>query len=128
MKTVIAGISMIATMLAGEPAVVSQTEVAEAVVGTSVVDRAPQGAASTFSRDVGTLYCFTRITGSDGETVEHVWYHEGQEMARVPLQIGGPDWRTWSTKRVVSDWTGSWRVDIQLGDGSVLQSVSFTVQ
>ena len=116
MKTVIAGISMIATMLAAEPAVVSQTEVAEAVIGTGVVDRAPQGAASSFSQDVGTLYCFTRITG------------EGQEMARVPLQIGGPDWRTWSTKRIVSEWTGSWRVDIQRSDGSVLQSVSFTIQ
>ncbi len=128
MKTVIAGISMIATMLAAEPAVVSQIEVAEAVIGTGVVDRAPQGAASSFSQDVGTLYCFTRITGSDGETVEHVWYREGQEMARVPLQIGGPDWRTWSTKRIVSEWTGSWRVDIQQSDGSVLQSVSCAIQ
>jgi len=128
MKALIAGIALLAApslAVAQEAAV----EVAEAVIATGVMDRAPEGAATTFSSDVGQLVCFTRITGAEaGTQIEHVWYHEGQERARVPLSVGGSNWRTWSTKRIVPEWTGSWRVDIQTADGTVLRSVSFTVQ
>ncbi len=128
MKALIAGIALLAapSLAAAQGGAV---EVAEAVIATGVMDRSPEGTATTFSRDVGQVLCFTRITGAGaGTEVEHVWYHEGEERARVSLIVGGSNWRTWSSKRIVPEWTGSWRVDVQTSDGTVLRSVSFTVQ
>ncbi|MDP2577264.1 MAG: DUF2914 domain-containing protein [Gemmatimonadota bacterium] len=103
--------------------------VAEAVITTGVVDRQPSDNITSVSADVGQVFCWTRITGAEGEIeVEHVWYRGDDEMARITLTIGAANWRTWSSKNIVSDWTGDWRVDVVGPDGTVLDSVSFTVQ
>lgn len=103
-------------------------DVAEIAIATAVVDRQPEGAGSSFPSDVGTLYCWTRVTGAEGETqVEHVWYYNDQEVARVPLRIAGSSWRTWSSKTIMATATGNWRVDVVGPDGTVLKSASFTV-
>ncbi|MBI2615289.1 MAG: DUF2914 domain-containing protein [Gemmatimonadetes bacterium] len=102
--------------------------VMEAAVGTAVVDRELQGAAEMFPATVGTLYCFSRIGQTQaGTTIEHVWYFGDQEVARVELSIGGSPWRTWSSKTIPAEATGSWRVDI-VANGNLLKSLSFTVQ
>jgi hypothetical protein len=36
-------------------------------------------------------------------------------------------WRTRSSKRILSSWTGSWRVDIVGEDDVVLKSLDFTI-
>jgi hypothetical protein len=106
----------------------SALEVAEIAIARAVVDREPQESADSFPADVGTLVCWTRITGAEGETqVEHVWYHGDQEVARVPLRIASASWRTWSTKTIPLTATGNWRVDVVGPDGTVLKSASFTV-
>lgn len=103
--------------------------VADAAIATSVVDREPQGSAESFAADVGQVHCWTRIVNAgDSTTVEHVWYHGEQELARIPLVARGPSWRTWSTKTVPPDRTGEWRVDIVGPGGTVLRSLRFTVQ
>lgn len=103
-------------------------EVPDLVIARAVVDREPQDGGTSFSADVGTLYCWTRIAGAEGETqVEHVWYYNDQEVARVPLRIAGSSWRTWSSKTIPAEATGSWRVDVVGPNGSVLKSESFTV-
>ena len=103
--------------------------VAEAAVATGVMDRQPQGAAETFAPTVGELYCWTKITGAaDSTRIEHVWYHGDEEAARIAVTVNGPTWRTWTRKTIPAEWTGAWRVDVVGPDGTVLESVSFTVQ
>jgi len=105
-----------------------QLTVTEAVISTAVEDRQPVDNATTVAADVGRLYCWTRIAGAQGDTaIEHVWYRGDDEMARVPLNVAGSNWRTWSSKNIEPSWTGDWRVDIVGPDGTVLESVSFTV-
>jgi hypothetical protein len=102
---------------------------AEIVITTAVVDRQPADNLTMVASDVGTLICWTRITGAEGEIqVEHVWYKGDVEMARVPLTVAGTNWRTWTSKNIEPIWTGAWRVDVVAPDGSVLGSVSFTVE
>lgn len=102
--------------------------VAEAMLTSSVMDRQPADELTAVPADVGRVYLWTRITGAEGEVqLEHVWYHGETEMARVPLNIAGSNWRTWSSKNIEPTWTGEWRVDIVAPDGTVLKSVSFTV-
>lgn len=105
----------------------AQIAVAESGVGTNVADRQLVGRDSTFSRDVGNLFYWTRLTGAQaGTTVEHVWSRDGTEVARVSLTVGGPNWRTWSSKNIATDWTGSWRVEVVV-TGNVVHSDTFTV-
>lgn len=106
----------------------TQLTVTEAVITTAVEDRQPLDDVATVAADVGSVYLWTRIAGAQGEiVVEHVWYWGEDEMARVQLSVAGSNWRTWSSKNIEPSWTGDWRVDIVGPDGTVLESVSFTV-
>ncbi|NIU01322.1 MAG: DUF2914 domain-containing protein [Nitrosopumilaceae archaeon] len=40
----------------------------------------------------------------------------------------GKKWRTWSSKRIVEEWTGTWRVDVVSTAGKVLKSKEFVVE
>ena len=110
------------------PPPAADVEVTQAVVATGVQDREPVGADSTFTADVGTLYFYTVFEGDFGSMpVEHVWLHEGEEIARVPLTVEGPRWRTWSSKEILPAWTGAWTVQVVDADGMEHAAVDFTV-
>ncbi len=96
---------------------------------TGIQDREPVGIDTVFSDDVGTVYCFTKIDGAtDTTTVSHVWYYKGEEKARVTLNIKGDSWRTWSSKTILKEWDGKWRVDVESASGSILQSKDFVIK
>jgi hypothetical protein len=119
----LAAIFLVATMSAPCLAV----EVADAVVCQGIQDHEPVGAADSFPADVGKVYCWSKIKDGEGTTIKHVYYYEGEEKAAVELSIGSALWRTYSSKRILSSWTGQWRVDIVGEDGEVLKSLKFTV-
>ncbi|MBN1426034.1 DUF2914 domain-containing protein [Candidatus Fermentibacteria bacterium] len=100
-----------------------------AVICTGVVNRAPVGAGEAFDAAVGALWCFTRISGVEGEsTITHTWYMGEHKVHEQPLAVRGPSWRTWSMKSIPPDWKGPWHVDIVVADGTVVTTVAFTVQ
>lgn len=103
-------------------------EVSSISIADSVADRQPVGVDTAFV-DVQQLYCFTEVKGAaaDGK-VTHVWYHGDKEMARTDLNVKADRWRTWSSKRIIKEWTGMWRVDVLSAAGEVLASKSFTVK
>jgi len=110
------------------PAAAPTLAVAEAVIGRSVADRVPQDTASSFPANVGSVVCWTRITGAAGAaSVHHVWFHGDTQVGDVELQIGGSPWRTWSRKTVPADWTGPWHVEVRDAGGAVLKRVDFSV-
>ena len=103
--------------------------VEESTIARDVVDRMPVEPGATFTADVGRLFCWTRITGAEGSTsVHHVWFLEDQEMADVELNVGGSSWRTHSSKAIVPEWTGNWRVEVRDNSGNVLETIRFSVQ
>lgn len=104
-------------------------DVAEAVVTTEVRDREPVDELTTASRHLEQVVLWTRITGAEGRIpISHVWYRGDEQVARVPLTVAGPNWRTWTSKTLVPEWTGDWRVDVVGPDGGVLETVSFRVE
>ena len=106
-----------------------QLSVEESAIALDVVDRAPVGTGSTFRADVGRVFCFTRVIGAEGETtVHHVWYQGDEERANVELRVAGSSWRVWSSKALVPEWTGEWRVEVQDAAGNVIETIQFTVQ
>lgn len=82
-----------------------------------------------FASDVEKIYCLTRIRGLQAPTtVTHAWYHEGEAMARVALNVGSADWRTWSSKRILPAWTGQWEVKVLDETGKVLHTSAFVIE
>ena len=111
------------------PVGVAAIEVGEAAIAAGISERTPVEVAESFPATIGRLYCFTRIAGAERETtVTHVWLYGGEEMARIELPVGAGDWRTWSSKRVLPDWNGAWRVDVLDAEGNVLKQLTFTIE
>ena len=99
------------------------------VMAKQITDREPSNITNTFSVTDETAYCFLEVRDIEFDTtVSFVWYHEGNEMARVtlPLQKGWR-WRTYSSKKLANQ-QGKWIVELQEASGIVLNSVSFTVK
>ena len=106
-----------------------QLTVEEMVFCTAIEERQPAGVDTAFASTVERVTCFSKIEGApDTITVFHVWYHNDQEMAKVELTIKGKSWRTWSSKRIMQDWQGKWKVDITTSDGDILKSKEFTIK
>ncbi len=123
-------LTFIAAVAVSIPALVwaSSLQIQDAAISTGVHDRIPTGISSRFDSSVGKLYAFTRIVGAEGDTrVYHKWYHGGTLMADIPLTVRSGDWRTWSSKNVLPDWTGNWRVVVVSENGTVLGTVDFAI-
>lgn len=102
--------------------------VARDMVTTQIMDREPLNDGAAFSPSMGAVYYFTEVKGADTPTyITHIWYYEGREMAQIPLSVDGARWRTWSSKQIVQEWTGSWRVEAVDADGHVLSSQTFEI-
>jgi hypothetical protein len=95
---------------------------------TSVADRQPVGADVSFAKDVGTLYCFTKLSGAQDSVITHAWYYKDKEALKVELNIKAKTWRTWSQKKILPASTGEWRVDILSSDGKVLSTKNFSIK
>tara|TARA_R110002167_G_scaffold111870_5_gene284000 strand:+ start:6645 stop:7025 length:381 start_codon:yes stop_codon:yes gene_type:complete len=60
------------------------------------------------------VYFFTQVAGLANQQIIHRWLYEGDEKAVVALNIGGDNWRTYSSKSVPSYWQGKWQGDLML--------------
>ena len=130
MRSVRAGVALLALGMAMPGVAQAQLSVDESAIALDVIDRMPVGADSTFTAGVERVYCWTRISGAPegGTTIHHVWIHGDQEMADLELNIGAPSWRTWSNKAIMAEWTGDWRVEVRDDAGNVIETIRFTVR
>ena len=111
------------------PLQAGELRVADAGITTAIEDRMPVDDIKTYPADYGKLYSFTRILGAQTDTyVTHVWFYEDQEMARVSLPVRSGDWRTYSSKRFLPQWAGSWSVVIEDKQGRVLAELPFRLE
>lgn len=105
--------------------------VLRAYVCKGIEESEPAEAGKSFlSPDDGILRlcCFSEVATAGADTIQHVWYWGDREMARVPLEVRPPRWRTWSTKRIMEAWRGDWHVDITSSGGSVLDRLEFSIE
>ena len=89
-------------------------EITDALLSTAVIDREPIDILEVLPRESGTISCFTRVVGAQGETETAVG-----EM---------PNWRIRSVKELIEDSPGTWRVENQDADGNPLRGLSFDLR
>lgn len=104
-------------------------KVADGVITTAIENQMPVDQIESYRADFGKLYCFTRIVGAQEDTViTHVWYYQDNELARVPLPIRSSNWRTYSSKRVLPQWAGEWKVVILDENENELATIPFNLE
>jgi len=104
-------------------------QIVRSAICLQVEEREPVDIDSVFPADVGTIFAYTKIDGVTTPTqVTHVWYHGEREMARVQLQVRNNGWRTWSSKKILPSWTGTWTVKILNEDGENVKTMEFQVE
>ncbi len=99
-------------------------KITEHGVGSAVENRQLTGRADRFA--VGSqVYFWTHVVGaSPGERIDHVWLMQGVEVMRIPLRIGGPNWRTHSVTALRAG--GDWAVEARDSAGKVLARSEFS--
>ena len=98
------------------------------VICEDVKDREPVAVDSVFT-GVERLCCYTEIKGAEESThVQHVWYRGEKEMARIKLNVRAARWRTYSAKKILSEWTGDWRVEVIDAQDRRISRISFQVK
>ena len=107
----------------------SSFEVGRLVIAGSIDNREPVGIVSAFASSTEMVYCFLEALNiKEDTTVSFVWYLGETEKARVELPLRqGTRWRTYSSKKL-GGLQGAWKVELQDADGTVLQSVDFSVE
>ena len=118
---------LMSLMIALAPGACLAIEVAESTMCLDVQDRQPVGPGESFPADVGKVWCWSKTKDGQDTTIRHIYYYNGEQKAVVNLAIRSPLFRTYSSKLILSSWTGPWRVDIVDTDGNVMKSLNFTV-
>ena len=104
-------------------------QVVDGVITTAIENQMPVDQIESYRADFGKLYCFTRIVGAQEDTViTHVWYYQDNELARVPLSIRSSNWRTYSSKRVLPQWVGEWKVVILDEKENEIATIPFNLE
>lgn len=103
----------------------ANAEVARAVVTTAVVDREPVSDLTTIPATDSSAVFFTELRNMEGAVISHLWKFNGEVMADVKFNVGGPRWRIWSSKNLMPEWYGEWVVDVVDDKGNVLAEKSF---
>lgn len=106
----------------------AETSVSRIVMTTNVENREPAQTATQFSKDIGRLYCFTEIeTDAYPTEVTHIWIYEKNIEAEIKLPVRSPKWRTYSSKAILPQWAGNWKVEVYSENGKLIDSIDFTI-
>lgn len=122
-------IIVVMIVLSGSLVHAAKLEVVDGVITTGIEQQMPVDQVEIYPADFGKLFCFTRIIGAKENTqVSHVWYYQDDEMARVTLSVGSADWRTYSSKRFLPQWSGEWKVVVLDAEQNVISSIPFRLE
>lgn len=107
-----------------EPAM-ENGHVARATFTTAVEQREPVDEVKQLPNDATQVLFFTDLRNLQGQTVTHVWEHDGKVVAKVPFHVGAPRWRVYSSKNLEPSWTGEWTVKVVDATGQVIHAEYF---
>ena len=107
----------------------SEIRIEDAVICRDVVSLDPVGAGDVFSSGLKKLMCFTRVVGAKEDTeIIHNWYFGEKLLSSISLHVGSDNWRTYSSKTILPQHKGEWKVEIVLPDGRLLEKIYFIVE
>jgi hypothetical protein len=130
-KAIVAFFCCLPIFLAGSASATEMTLI-DSGICTGVVNHAAADLGEVFVADIGKLFCFTRVVTpgfeGDDQHVEHVWYYQETERARVRLPVRSANWGTYSSKIIQPFEIGEWRVEVEDPLGEAISVFRFYVK
>lgn len=104
-------------------------ELLRAVACTGIESYEPVGAGSSFDREVGRVYVYSKVKMAKGErgSIKHTYYLDGKQVQSISLDVKGPTFRTRSYKTIHKGMEGDWKVEITSAGGKLLDTVTFAI-
>ena len=107
----------------------SPIQLEEIKICRGIIGKQPMGSGTVFPDTTKRLYCFTAVnTANPPSKISHVWFHRTNKLAEVVLDVQQENWRTWSSKRIIPQWKGPWRVEILDDAGLLIGKAEFEVR
>ena len=106
-----------------------QLKLNEVMICRGVYKRNPIKPGFTFSNNVDSLFCYTKISNKGTkQEIKHLWYYENKLITAVTYNIKTSyNYRSWSKKTILPSQIGEWRVDIIDSKEKVLGSRKFQI-
>jgi len=89
---------------------------------TAVLEREPVDRVDVLPSAAEQVFFFSEIVDREGHVITHRWLHDGETVAEIPIEIGGPRWRVYSSKSLLPALAGTWTVEIVDTGGAVLHT------
>ncbi len=113
---------------AAEMPPVPASAVARGMFATGIEEREPVDSITSLGNDRSRVYYFTEIVGVTDRELTHRWEYRGEVVAEVPIVVGGPRWRTYSSKNLDPSWLGEWKVTIVDESGAIVHTDTFVYE
>lgn len=107
----------------------SRGSVVRSAFTREINEREPTENLQNLTNENGQVKFFTELRDMSGQTAIHRWEYDGKVVAEVEFDVKGPRWRVWSSKSLIPEWTGNWKVSVINGAGEVIaeKSLSYDV-
>ena len=106
--------------MAEEQSGFSRGSVMRATFTNAIEDREPVDDMKSAGNSSNKITFFTELRDMSGQMAKHRWEHNGEVMAEVEFNVGGPRWRVWSSKSLMPKWEGEWKVSVLNAAGDVI--------
>ena len=105
-------------------------EILRAEACTGIESYEPTGAGSSFDKEVGKVWIYTKVKMPKGEnsTINHTYFRNDKKIQTVILKVKGPTFRTRSYKTIHKGMDGDWKVEITTAGGKLIDTVNFTIE
>jgi hypothetical protein len=101
--------------------------VVRALLTSGIENREPTDEIVSISKNQDRIYFFTEFTDLKGKLIKHRWEHQGKIMGEVNFNVGSNQWRCYSSKNLLPEWTGIWTVSVIDENNNVLVETYFEV-
>ena len=98
----------------------SRGSVVRSAFTRTIDEREPTENLQNLTNESAQVKFFTELRDMSGQTAIHRWEYDGKVVAEVEFNVKGPRWRVWSSKSLVPQWTGDWKVSVINGAGEVI--------
>jgi hypothetical protein len=105
----------------------SRGSVVRSAFTREIAEREPTENLQKLTNENGQVKFFTELRDMSGQTAIHRWEYDGKVVAEVEFNVKGPRWRVWSSKSLVPQWTGDWKVSVINGAGEVISEKNLSV-
>lgn len=114
--------------MAKEQSGFSKGSVVRSAFTTEITDREPMENLQKLTNENGQVMFFTELRDMSGQIAVHRWEYDGKIMAEIEFNVKGPRWRVWSSKSLIPQWTGEWKVSVINGAGEVISEKNLSYE